>query len=78
MDTITAVANMAIEALLYEVALSPKPGLVDRYDNGAHTDMDFFLFIKSIQTLAPFLRCISVRVINIQEVYQNYFRKLEK
>ncbi|MCR1926753.1 triphosphoribosyl-dephospho-CoA synthase CitG [Enterococcus gallinarum] len=54
MDTITAVANMAIEALLYEVALSPKPGLVDRYDNGAHTDMDFFLFIKSIQTLAPF------------------------
>ncbi|MBE9909412.1 triphosphoribosyl-dephospho-CoA synthase CitG [Enterococcus casseliflavus] len=54
MVTITKVATMAIKALFYEVALSPKPGLVDRYDKGAHKDMDFFLFIRSIQALAPF------------------------
>jgi len=44
----------AIKALIYEVALSPKPGLVDAYDNGAHTDMDFFTFLDSAFALKPF------------------------
>lgn len=48
------IATMAQTALFYEVALSPKPGLVDRHTNGAHRDMDFFTFIKSIQALAPY------------------------
>ncbi|MEG1027199.1 MAG: citrate lyase holo-[acyl-carrier protein] synthase, partial [Oscillospiraceae bacterium] len=34
------VAQSAVKALLYEVCVTPKPGLVDRADNGAHKDMD--------------------------------------
>ncbi|WP_157777174.1 triphosphoribosyl-dephospho-CoA synthase CitG [Erysipelothrix larvae] len=41
------VVNQAIKALILEAALTPKPGLVDAADNGAHTDMDFELFIDS-------------------------------
>ncbi len=44
----------AEKALLYEIATTPKPGLVDRRDNGAHDDMDFFTFLDSIRALAPF------------------------
>ncbi|KPG73899.1 triphosphoribosyl-dephospho-CoA synthase CitG [Enterococcus sp. RIT-PI-f] len=46
--------NCAINALHYEVSLSPKPGLVDPQSNGAHTDMNVFTFISSITSLAPF------------------------
>lgn len=41
-------------ALGDEVAASPKPGLVDRINSGAHTDMNYFTFIKSIQAISPF------------------------
>ncbi|AYW48928.1 triphosphoribosyl-dephospho-CoA synthase CitG [Tetragenococcus osmophilus] len=46
--------KFATKSLYYEVTLSPKPGLVDRFDNGAHQDMDFFMFIDSIESLAPY------------------------
>ncbi|MBQ1371758.1 MAG: triphosphoribosyl-dephospho-CoA synthase, partial [Oscillospiraceae bacterium] len=45
------VASFATQALLGEVAVSPKPGLVDRFSNGAHRDMDFFDFLASASTL---------------------------
>lgn len=48
------VSAAALRALLYEVATSPKPGLVDRWNNGAHTDMDFFTFIDSGLSLQPY------------------------
>lgn len=48
------ISNMALQSLLFEVSLSPKPGLVDRLNNGAHTDMDFNTFIKSSVSLSPF------------------------
>lgn len=40
-------ANLAVKALMYEVSASPKPGLVDRLNNGSHTDMTFFTFLES-------------------------------
>lgn len=49
------ITQYAHKALLYEVALAPKPGLVDRLDNGSHYDMDMFTFINAINALAPFL-----------------------
>ncbi|GMA07014.1 putative 2-(5''-triphosphoribosyl)-3'-dephosphocoenzyme-A synthase [Tetragenococcus halophilus subsp. flandriensis] len=49
----TQIARFATKSLYYEVAISPKPGLVDRFNNGAHDDMDFFTFINSIESLAP-------------------------
>lgn len=41
------IVDNAIKALIHEAALTPKPGLVDALDTGAHTDMDFTLFIES-------------------------------
>jgi holo-ACP synthase/triphosphoribosyl-dephospho-CoA synthase len=40
-------AALALKALLYEISLSPKPGLVDKFNNGSHTDMNFLTFIDS-------------------------------
>lgn len=43
----------ALRAVLTEVSVTPKPGLVDRRDSGSHTDMDFFTFVDSSAALAP-------------------------
>ncbi|WP_142433451.1 triphosphoribosyl-dephospho-CoA synthase CitG [Enterococcus mundtii] len=53
---IGTIAETATYALRYEVALSPKPGLVDPISNGAHNDMDFQTFQISIETLTPFFQ----------------------
>ncbi|MDR3192191.1 MAG: citrate lyase holo-[acyl-carrier protein] synthase [Treponema sp.] len=50
------VASAALRALLGEAAVTPKPGLVDRANNGAHRDMDFFSFIDSTAALLPWFR----------------------
>lgn len=41
----------AQRALLYEAVTTPKPGLVDAADNGAHSDMDLFSFMASASAL---------------------------
>lgn len=45
------IAALAQRAILYEVSTTPKPGLVDRHDSGAHKDMDFFTFMASSSAL---------------------------
>ena len=40
-------ASLALKALLYEISLTPKPGLVDRLSNGSHADMNFLTFADS-------------------------------
>ena len=45
------IADTAVRALLTEVSVTPKPGLVDRADSGAHRDMDFFSFLDSAGAL---------------------------
>jgi len=49
-------SEYAVEALLEEVDLTPKPGLVDRRNNGAHRDMDLPLFHRSAQVLQLYFR----------------------
>ncbi len=49
-------AGLAAEALTEEVRLTPKPGLVDERNNGAHSDMDLPLFLRSIDALTPWFR----------------------
>ncbi len=51
-----AVSEKALRALLYEVSVSPKPGLVDRLNSGAHKDMDFFSFVDSALVLRPYFK----------------------
>ncbi|WP_246061687.1 triphosphoribosyl-dephospho-CoA synthase CitG [Paenibacillus oralis] len=48
----------AVLSLLLEVSSSPKPGLVDRFNCGAHRDMDFFTFMESSAALSGyFVKC---------------------
>ncbi len=48
------IAHLATDALRAELNTTPKPGLVDRNDNGAHKDMDLALMSKSIDALQPY------------------------
>ena len=52
-------AGLAAKALTEEVRLTPKPGLVDEHNNGAHSDMDLSLFLRSIDALTPWFRQIT-------------------
>ena len=53
--------NLAYESLLEEVYTTPKAGLVDRNNNGSHTDMNVALFEKSALALKPyFCRCVEI------------------
>ena len=47
MITNKIIGTLALEAMLVEVSVTPKPGLVDRNNSGAHSDMGFFTFLKS-------------------------------
>lgn len=49
-------AETAVQALIDEVELTPKPGLVDQHNNGAHRDMDLGMFHRSAKALAPYFR----------------------
>ena len=51
---IETVCELAVRALLYEVCVTPKPGLVDRKDNGSHRDMDIYTFMASAASLWPY------------------------
>ncbi|MBZ3900365.1 triphosphoribosyl-dephospho-CoA synthase MdcB [Streptomyces griseiscabiei] len=58
-----AVADLAVAALRAEADLAPKPGLVDPRDNGAHTDMDHALLVRSADALrGAFAHCARLAV----------------
>jgi len=48
------ICEMANKAILYEVAVTPKPGLVDFEDSGTHSDMNYFTFLNSSVAISPF------------------------
>lgn len=48
------IARLATQALQAELDTTPKPGLVDKDNNGAHRDMDYVLMQRSIDTLHPY------------------------
>lgn len=47
----TTLARLAVESLIEEVSLTPKPGLVDRIDQGSHNDLTFSLMVESAKSL---------------------------
>lgn len=49
------IGTLAKKAMLDEVFTTPKPGLVDCYSNGAHTDMNLLTFQKSADAITPYL-----------------------
>ena len=48
------IAHLATDALRAELNTTPKPGLVDRHDSGAHKDMDLAIMSRSIDALQPY------------------------
>lgn len=46
-------AIKAVQALIEEAELTPKPGLVDKESSGSHHDMSIELMIKSAKSLMP-------------------------
>jgi triphosphoribosyl-dephospho-CoA synthase len=50
------IASFADQALRVELMLTPKPGLVDQRNSGAHHDMDVQTFLTSASAIAPWWR----------------------
>lgn len=70
-------ANNAYEALLEEVDCTPKPGLVDKNNTGAHKDMDHALFVKSATTLKMYFYECAERGFSLNEKnLKTFFRAL--
>lgn len=55
------IAGLAVRSLLYEVCVTPKPGLVDRANAGAHRDMDIFTFVDSAAALTPYFKACALK-----------------
>ncbi len=52
--------STALAAMLYEVSVNPKPGLVDPVDAGPHPDMNVFMFIDSAVSLRRYFdECVA-------------------
>lgn len=54
-------AELAVQSLLDEANTTPKPGLVDRRNNGSHKDMCLETFVNSANALRPyFSECVAI------------------
>ena len=53
-------AQLAVNALQQELDTTPKPGLIDQNDNGAHSDMNYALMRRSIAALRPYFVKLAV------------------
>jgi len=52
-DLASLLAAFAVDALIEEAQLTPKPALVDRRGTGAHRDLDLARMLSSAQALEP-------------------------
>jgi triphosphoribosyl-dephospho-CoA synthase len=50
------VGRLCVEALMKEASLTPKPGLVDRQNCGAHKDMDYDMLMMSAHCLENYFK----------------------
>ena len=64
------IAHLACDALQAELNTTPKPGLVDRHDNGAHKDMDVAIMSRSIHALRPFFIQLALEGFTRGENYE--------
>ncbi|KII34320.1 triphosphoribosyl-dephospho-CoA synthase [Pseudomonas fluorescens] len=61
-------ADLAVDALIDEADLSPKPALVDRRGNGAHTDLHLGLMHASALALLPAFKEMAEAAIEMGEI----------
>ncbi|PIE99459.1 MAG: hypothetical protein CR965_02280, partial [Paludibacter sp.] len=74
--TKSELSTFATQALLYEISLSPKPGLVDRFGSGSHSDMDFFSFLNSTAALSPYWSKIVQLAFNHAQIDNDFYNHL--
>jgi len=58
-DACARIDDLAVTALIAEVALYPKAGLVSLVDNGAHRDMDAATFLRSASALKGYFAAMA-------------------
>ncbi|ENX41391.1 triphosphoribosyl-dephospho-CoA synthase [Acinetobacter sp. NIPH 2100] len=58
-STAEFLADMAVQALIDEVNLTPKPALVDQRGSGAHDDLTLELMERSAQCLFPMFKAMA-------------------
>lgn len=68
-------SELALKAILYEVASYPTPGLVSPISSGIHKDMDYFTFIDSAVALNRFF-IETVEIAMKEEDYKELFQKI--
>lgn len=61
-------ADLAVDALIDEADLSPKPALVDRRGNGAHTDLHLGLMHASALALWPAFKELAEAALEFGEI----------
>lgn len=61
-------ADLAVDALIDEADLSPKPALVDRRGNGAHTDLHLGLMHASALALWPAFKEMAEAALEFAEI----------
>jgi len=59
--------SLALNALLYEISLTPKPGLVDKFSNGSHGDMSYRTFIDSSAAISTWFGSLVHAGFSFQE-----------
>ncbi len=76
-EFIQFIQEIALKSTLFEVAATPKPGLVDRNNSGAHKDMDFFTFMASSAILpCVFTECARQGLSYSSSDFQGLLKKL--
>ena len=71
------ISTLAVEALLEEVYTTPKPGLVDKNNNGSHTDMELSTFERSAAALKRYFALFTEEGIRGRELpYGELFDRL--
>ena len=73
------IGELAHRALIREANVTPKPGLVDRENSGAHRDMDLKLFHASADALRPwFADCARIGLAMRDAAPEQVFARLRK
>ena len=73
------VSEMVTSALVEEVLTTPKPGLVDRNNNGSHTDMDVDTFMVSAAALKSYwAKCFVIGFGTREELPEATFKRLRE
>ena len=72
------VKNAALYALTFEANVTPKPGLADRNNTGAHQDMTLSMLLSSAQAIAPYIGACAQTGFDTKDLsFENAFCALQ-